>query len=140
MKHHIHTQINIEANSETVWEILTDFDAYPNWNPFITSIEGKLELGARLKADIGSFTFKPTVKKLEKGKELTWLGRLLFPGLFDGRHTFECIPKSDGSTTFIQKEAFSGILVPFLKKKLDGETKEGFEVMNKRLKEMAEAT
>ena len=138
MKHHIHTTINIHADSETVWNILTDFGSYPDWNPFITSVEGTLEVGKKLKADIGSFQFKPTVKIFEKGKQLTWLGRLIFPGLFDGRHTFECIPQKDGTTTFIQKESFSGILVPFLKKKLDGETKEGFEAMNQKLKEIAE--
>ena len=138
MKHHIYTQVNIEADSTIVWDILTTIEAYPNWNPFITSLEGKLEVGAQLKADIGAFKFKPSVKVVEVGRKLSWLGRFLLPGLFDGQHTFECIPQQDGSTLFIQKEDFKGILVPFLKKKLDHETKDGFEAMNLKLKALAE--
>lgn len=138
MKHHIYTQIEIQADSATVWNILADFSNYPNWNPFITTIQGKLKMGGRLRIAIGTFKFKPTIKELEEGRKLSWLGRLLFPGLFDGRHTFECLPQSDGTTLFIHQERFSGLLVPFMKKKLDTETKLGFESMNTALKELAE--
>ena len=138
MKHHIYTQIEIQADSTTVWNILADFSNYPNWNPFITTIQGKLKMGERLRIAIGTFKFEPTIKELEEGRKLSWLGRLLFPGLFDGRHTFECLPQSDGTTLFIHQERFSGLLVPFMKKKLDTETKLGFESMNSALKELAE--
>ena len=31
------TKIEINGSAQTVWGILTDFDAYPDWNPFIKS-------------------------------------------------------------------------------------------------------
>ncbi len=48
------------------------------------------------------------------------------------------IDNGDGTSTFKQEEKFTGILVGLFKKKLDSETKPGFEAMNKKLKELAE--
>jgi uncharacterized membrane protein len=31
----IHTEIEINAPAEKVWRVLTDFAAYPEWNPFV---------------------------------------------------------------------------------------------------------
>src|SRR5208337_3854746 len=31
----IHTEIEINAPAEKVWKVLTDFAAYPEWNPFV---------------------------------------------------------------------------------------------------------
>lgn len=83
-------------------------------------------------------TFKPKVLTLIKNKELSWLGHLLFPGLFDGKHQFQLIDNGDGTTTFIQSEEFKGLLVSFFKKKLNTNTRNGFIEMNKKLKELAE--
>ena len=83
-------------------------------------------------------TFTPRVLCFEKNKEFRWLGKLFVKGLFDGEHTFELIDNRDGSTTFRQSEKFSGVLVPFFDKLIEGSTRRGFEAMNERLKERAE--
>lgn len=140
MKHQLHTEIHIKADVKTVWSIFTDFNNYPNWNPFIKSIEGTIKVGEKFQAEIGDFRFKPTTKIYEEERELTWLGRLLMPGIFDGQHSFVFTKNSDGTTTLVQSESFSGILVPFMKKKLNSEVKEGFKAMNEQLKELAEGT
>ena len=71
-------------------------------------------------------TFKPKIVTFIKNKELSWVGHLLFPSLFDGKHKFELIDKGNGTLTFIQSEIFSGILVALFKKKLKINTKNGF--------------
>ncbi|AGF59335.1 hypothetical protein B0P06_002330 [Clostridium saccharoperbutylacetonicum] len=81
--------------------------------------------------------FKPTILKFTPNKELRWLGRLFIPGLFDGEHIFELISNNDGTTTLIQREKFHGILVPLLKNSLY-DTKAGFDLMNKKIKEICE--
>lgn len=43
----IKTEILINAAPEKIWAILTDFDNYPNWNPFIKTIEGRVEIGSK---------------------------------------------------------------------------------------------
>ncbi|MBI4544746.1 MAG: SRPBCC family protein [Gemmatimonadetes bacterium] len=41
----LYAEIDIEASAERVWQVLTDFAAYPEWNPFMRSISGTLEQG-----------------------------------------------------------------------------------------------
>ena len=45
---HISSSIIIEATSEQVWQVLTDFAKYPSWNPFIIAVTGTPQLGERL--------------------------------------------------------------------------------------------
>lgn len=143
MAKEIKTSIVIQASPQKVWAILTNTQAYPSWNPFIKSIEGNLAVGAKIKARIEppqakGMTFTPTILKFETNKSFVWLGSLWFKGLFDGKHKFELIDNGDGSTTFIQSEEFKGILVPLFNKMLDNNTVKGFELMNQKLKELAE--
>ena len=84
-------------------------------------------------------TFKPTVIRAAPGRELRWLGRLFLPGIFGGEHSFEMSPLGEGRTRFVQREKFSGLLVPFLWNGLATSTRRGFEAMNTALKERAEA-
>ncbi len=78
-------------------------------------------------------TFKPLILKYEKNKEFRWIGKLLFKGIFDGEHYFKIVGNSNGTTTFIHGEKFSGLLVSLFSKTLD-KTKSGFELMNESLK------
>jgi len=45
-KHTISIQaVKINAPAELVWRVLTDFSAYPDWNPFPVKAESTLQLG-----------------------------------------------------------------------------------------------
>ncbi len=143
-KKEISTEIVIHASTEKVWNLLTDFERYPSWNPFIKSIKGKAEQGTKITARIeppgaSGMTFKPKLLTVIKNRELRWLGHLFIPGLFDGEHIFELHENADGSTTFVQREKFYGLLVSLFSKMLDNKTLQGFEMMNMKLKELAEA-
>ena len=138
MAKHIHTSIQINANSAAVWKVLTDFDSYPDWNPFITSLTGEVAVGNKLAIQLPNMSFKPKVLTYTKNTELKWLGHLLFKGLFDGEHRFLLTDNGDGTTTLDHSEQFSGFLVKAFAKSLDGETKAGFNAMNKALKKRVE--
>jgi hypothetical protein len=138
MKHQINTSVIIKANRSTVWNVLTRFEDYPKWNPFIKSIKGEIEVGKKFQAEIDTMKFKPTTLVYNENKEFTWLGRFIFPGIFDGRHSFILQDNNDGSTTLFQKESFNGVFVGFMKKKLDNDILDKFNLMNKKLKEVAE--
>ena len=143
MAKEIRTSIVINASAEQVWKVLTDFEKYPEWNPFLKSITGNVKVGNKIRTRIEppeakGMTFQPKVLAFSAGKEFRWIGHLLFPGLFDGEHSFELIVNPDGTTTFIQREKFRGILVPMFKKMLDVNTLNGFNQMNSALKERVE--
>lgn len=140
----IHTEIEIDASAEKVWRVLTDFAAYPQWNPFVRRVEGEVSVGTRLHVFIHpsggkEMSFRPTVLVAESNRELRWLGRLWLPGIFDGEHSFVIEPLSEGRVRFIQRERFNGLLVPLVSKMLDRDTRRGFEEMNRALKQRAES-
>lgn len=139
----INTNINISASPETVWKVLMDFDNYPQWNPFMISIEGEKVIGKKLTVKIKppngkEMTFKPEILIFESNKKLKWLGKAGLKGIFDGEHSFHLENQNDGSTKFIHGEKFSGILVGLMGKTL-AKTELGFKQMNEALKKECES-
>lgn len=143
MSKQLHTHIDIQATPERVWQVLTDFDAYPQWNPFMTEATGIASQGERLTIRLQpnggrAVTFRPTVREVVPGRRLSWLGHLLVPGIFDGEHGFTLEPLPDGGVRLTQQEDFRGVLVPLLARSLDRRTLPAFERMNRALKHRAE--
>lgn len=136
----VRAQIEIDAPVDEVWDGLTDFDAYPDWNPFIVSAEGEPRVDAQLTnvlaADGSTTTFKPTVLVADEGSELRWIGRFGVPGIVDGEHYFLLEEIGEGRTRLVQGETFTGVLAPFAGGALD--VKDNFEAMNAALKERVE--
>ncbi|NIH82199.1 SRPBCC domain-containing protein [Amycolatopsis viridis] len=139
------TSVEIPASADRVWQVLTDFGAYPEWNPFIVSAEvtspGGLAKDAELRIVLrdasGDTTFNPTVLAAVPGKELRWIGKVP-PGLiFDGEHSFELQPLGPGRTRLVQHERFTGALVPFMAGTLRANTLPQFEAMNRALAQRA---
>jgi hypothetical protein len=153
---HIHTTIDIDAPAETVWAVLTDFTAYPEWNPR-TRITGEAAVGERLTVAPGPEaegmpTFRPRV--LAAGSvehdashddgasdayELRWLGHLYVRGLFDGEHSFLVEAVDDDRSRLTQSESFSGLLAGLLLRRYGADTEAGFHDVNAALKARAEA-
>jgi hypothetical protein len=138
----IQTEILILADTAKVWDVLMNFDSYPKWNPFITSISGERKLGNRLTVSINppggkGMTFKPNILTLEANKEFRWKGKLGINGIFDGEHYFILESVDKDITKFIHGEKFSGLLVPLVGKMLD-KTQKGFQLMNESIKNECE--
>ena len=79
MAKEIKTEIVIQAAPETIWKILTDFENYPQWNPFIVSVTGEAEKGNKIVVNIKppdrkGMIFKPIILTKIKDKELSWQG------------------------------------------------------------------
>ncbi|WP_418187348.1 SRPBCC family protein [Aliarcobacter lanthieri] len=142
-KNEIETSIKISSTPNKIWQELTNFDEYKNWNPSIINISGELKENKTIKIVVKmnekTMNFKPKILKCEENKELRWLGKIFLGGIFDGEHYFLIKDNSDGTTTFIQGEKFSGVLIPFFGKIILN-TKKGFEAMNEELKKRVEKT
>ncbi|NOQ53880.1 MAG: SRPBCC domain-containing protein [Thermoplasmata archaeon] len=144
MARELRTEILIEASPERVWEVLTDWEEMPKWNPFITEISGELEAGEKIRVHLKppegrGMTFKPRLVKVDHGREIRWLGHLGVPGLFDGEHIFEIDELPHGQTRFVQREEFKGVLSGLILRSIGDDTLNGFAEMNEALKERAEA-
>jgi hypothetical protein len=143
MGRQLHSDIEIQATPERVWDVLSDFDAYPDWNPFIIRAAGQPTVGGQLRLRMRppgrrATSFRPEVLDAEPGRKLRWLGRLFLPGVFDGEHSFIIQPSGPGRVRLTQHEEFRGVLVPLLFGYLQAPTLAGFQQMNQALKDRAE--
>lgn len=137
----IETTIIIKASAAKVWEQLTDFENYPNWNPFIKAIKGKVEKGEIIEVNIQVEgmklqTFTPEVLVFDVNKEFRWLGKLGIKGIFDGEHYFILKSIDEQTTQLVHGEKFTGILSGLIYKIVGEKTKKGFEAMNQAIKKI----
>jgi hypothetical protein len=140
----LRTEIEIQASPEKVWQVLTDLDRYPEWNPFIHHAIGKAEVGGKVditfKSGSKEMTLHCTVIKAEPNKELRWRYHVGLPFLFKGEHSFVIEPVGENRVRFIDREVFTGLLVPLQAEDIDTNSRQGFEAMDKALKARAETS
>ncbi len=137
-RNEIHSETTIEGTPDEVWAVLTDFDRYHEWNPGFSSASGRAEVGQTLHLTFAKeggkgMKMHPTVQVADPGHELSWLGRLLMPGIFDGEHRFGIDEIEPGRVRFVQEERFRGLLVPFLRKLIEVDTAGMFVKVNAAL-------
>lgn len=136
----LRTEIEIIASPARVWQILTETDKFPQWNPFIHRLKGNLRVGETIEVALGesetkAMTFRPTVLEVTPNRAFRWLGHLFVRGIFDGEHIFEIEPLGENRVRFVQREKFGGFAVRWFN--FDS-TRRGFEAMNQALKARAE--
>lgn len=147
----VERSVEIEAKPAQVWQVLTDFASYAEWNPFLVHVAvipgampesaDRLVVGGQLDVTVrnhGSDTrFRPDVLAVERNRELRWRGRFLMPRLVDGEHYFLVEPTATG-TRLTQGEVFRGALVPVAGSAID--VADGFDAMNVALRARVLAT
>ncbi len=140
----LYTEIEIAARPADVWEVLTAFSRYGEWNPWMHQVVGELRVGARLDVRVRmgerELGFRPRVTLVDPPRAFRWLGHLLIPGLFDGEHCFELSSLHNGGTRLVHRERFSGLLVGPVLRRVGAATEEGFKAMNEALRARCEAS
>ncbi len=139
----VHSKIEINSCPESVWEILTDFASYDQWNPFIYKVVGPPKEGAKIDIYIETprgkkRKYSPRITKVEEGRELRWFGKSFFPGFLNAEHIFTIEETQPGNVRFTQREVFNGLLTRFFGKGFDADIRQGFTEMNDALKKRAE--
>src|SRR5215471_6002966 len=149
--------VAIDASIDLVWKIMTDFDRYTEWNPFVVKIErhgGKpVEIGTRVTLHVrwpkgrGGTTTVEVVTRLDapaatadgerrahlEYRYLGWIPRL---HLITGSRVQTLTQLAGGPTTYRSREEFHGLFkgqVPL--RRVQG----GFEAHAQALKARAEA-
>lgn len=130
--------IDVPAPATVVWTVLTDLDAYPQWNTLL-SIRGELAVGERLKVRLSTpglpvVPIRPEITAVEPERALRWRSRLF--GV-DAEHAFLLEPLPEGGTRFVQTEQFSGAMAGPVVGRLERRIRRGFEQMNVGLRRRA---
>ena len=129
---------NINASPEVIWKILTDTSGYPDWDPAMDHIEGKLAQGETVKffTKLSSQAFPVKVTLFEPNRKMVLTGGMPL-GLFKSERTHTLTPGRDGQTLFKTEETFSGLLLPIFGRNLPDLT-ENFKAFAAGLKQQAE--
>jgi hypothetical protein len=132
--------INVQAQPQRIWKLLTNAEDFPRWNSTIKSIAGTIALGEKiqLRAMIAlERTFNLAVSEFVPEKRMVWRdGRA---PLFTGVRTFTLTPNADGSTDFAMAEVYSGLMLPMIAGSLP-DFSPAFEQYASDLKREAERT
>jgi uncharacterized protein YndB with AHSA1/START domain len=124
---------HIDADTSTVWRLLTTAADYPRWNSTTVSLDGQIAPGSRIKLVSTldpSRTFSLKVREFEPNCRLTF-GNSMF--------TRTCsLSDEAGGTRVVIVERIGGPLFPFIARMVPP-LEENFEQFTADLKEAAEA-
>jgi hypothetical protein len=138
--------VEIDAPPDRVWRVLTDLEAYPDWNPYVVGISGGQALGDTLTLTIvqrnwdGPLTLFPVLSRREAPRTWGWHGSVGVPGLHETEHYFVLEPLSGGRTRLVQREEFRGWLPGWMdSEEHRAPTREAFQAMDLALAARVEA-
>jgi len=136
----VHTEVRIDAAPGRVWDVFADFERYPEWNPYITSMRGEWKAGGKIgilvrNLDGSEGKYRPDVYEVIPGRSLVWGTDGKYPGLIKARHSFSLVPDGEG-TRFIHAEKVSGWTVRGLDMTIYEPTYRNFnEALKKRVEQ-----
>jgi len=111
-----------DINSDILFQIVSDFNKYPEWNTIIPNAKGELKIGTTLELtlNMGGKTkpFNPQVIAVDQGKRFSLCEILITKGIGELTHQFEFIPLPNDKTEFIQTWTGKGILVKMMWSKI----------------------
>jgi hypothetical protein len=134
-------ETDVAAPAEVVWEVLTDFDRWQQWNPGIKSMsyEGPLAPGAMFRWKAGPGTIVSTIEEIDRPRYIRWRGRTM---AISAIHEWR-LDERDGGTHVDTEESWSGFLVRLargsLRKALDGSLEEGLVHLKREAERRAAA-
>ena len=133
----------IEAPCEQLWEILTDLEAYPEWNPFTRRVESTLELGDPVTLHIvlggKAMTRVEWISRVEPGRKISWGMQMLHRGLLNANRHQVIEPLATNRARYTTRDELSGLLTPLVMALYGKAMQEGFEAVARALKARAEA-
>jgi hypothetical protein len=113
------TRITIAASPETIWGILTDAPAYPEWNTTVTGVDGRIAPGETVtvhaKISPGR-AFPVKVTLFEAPARMVWSSGMPL-GLFKGERAFALTQLGD-TTEFVMREVYTGLMAPLITKSI----------------------
>ncbi|HEY5890978.1 MAG TPA: SRPBCC domain-containing protein [Acidimicrobiia bacterium] len=128
----------IKAPAQTIRDLLSNADSYPEWNKSVLAIEGQIAEGEKIKLiSIANpdRQFKLNVTEVDAPNSMVWWEGMPL-GLFKGVRTFKLTPR-DGGTEFSMEEVYSGLMAPMITKSIPDMT-ESFDLFADGLKAEAE--
>ena len=130
----------IDAPPELVFSLISDLPNYKNWNPFLITAEGHVEMGGVVsgKSVLGRFTtsYRHKIYEYQSDKSLCWRD-FGFPSLFVCGQRSRFIETHDGKTHYKCHLKLSGPLSGVINLIFGNGLRSGIEAEAKALQKMA---
>ena len=139
----IRTEIQISSKPDKVWRMLMDLPGWSDWNPIVNRIEGKTETGAELLITTSDEEgndgkrYKSIVTEIVENKKFSFVGTMMGKSIFRVERIIE-LEDAKGGTLLIQREIYSGLLIPLLWKNLSKYVPPMLNSMNRALRNLVE--
>lgn len=139
------TTFEINASADRVWEILTDFDRYPEWNAQIPLASGAIEAGAEISLRLKlpgrpAMNLSAVVGSADRPKLFTWRGHVLAPWFFVGHRRFEIQPLDADRVRLTHVEDIRGLFAPVFALLMGRPVETSHHALNEALRTRAEET
>lgn len=132
-------RIEIKAPLDTVWQALTDFERYPEWNVFTPTIETTFEIGSPVHMRVvmpSRFDDHRTewINLIEQQKTICWGMHLGHPVFLCANRWQELRALGPNRTEYSTTDKLSGLLAPLVMARYGQPMKVGFQSVADNLK------
>lgn len=136
--------VTINAPADLVWRVLTDFEQYPEWNPFTVRAESSLKLGEPVVLYIprGKSLMKQTfvLEVFNPPREIAWrLPKMLHKAVFSAYRTQQIEALDDDRCTYVTRDTFDGWIAGMIYRSQGPWVARNFEKLAAALKARAES-
>ncbi len=134
--------LEIAASASTVWQLLTELEGYPEWNPYSRRVEGKLAVGevvrveAHLHDEVRSV--ENLVTQIEVERTLCWKSLNWYRFLVQGTRCRYLEPLPRGRVRLRHHEVMAGPMAGVVERFYRARIEEGLQLADTALKEAAE--
>lgn len=139
----INHDLEVNAPAETVWQVITDFDKYPEWNPFLEACESTLKPGdpIHVTVHLGKQVRRETEYIIEctPGKGFAYRMKPPPLGMLRSRRSHEIVPIDDQRCTYRSRFRLEGWLAPVVQAFMGKHLLAGFNGMSEGIRMRAES-
>lgn len=133
--------LDINAPAEVVWEVITDFASYSEWNPFILECESTLKPGDPIDLKVRIFSVpqgqREWVEEIVPGRRFAYAMKPMPAGALSSQRSHNIEPHGD-RCSYQSYFHLTGWLMPVVRGLLGSRLEKGFAGMTSGIKERAE--
>ncbi len=143
MKRAVEYRLGVQAPAEIVWEVVSDFETWHQWNPLYRKAAGQMKIGTALTLEQHlpgqpAKVITPVVQDWVPYEQLHWRSTRL-GGFVTAIRYLEIENMGPENSTFSNGELFIGMLLRFISRDERRKLRAAFTEMGEAVRDRAEA-
>ena len=139
----IEHRIGVQCPGSVIWDLVSDINGWPAWNPLYPKAKGKLGFGSVLELEVAlpgeaPRAIKPKMREWTPNEQIIW-DLSMMGGLIRSTRFIEIETLDNGNCIFSNGEIFQGPAMRLIGKKTQKAIKAGFRGFGETVRDRAEA-